>query len=316
MGQMTNPSRTYKGVWVMKLIMAYLVVAIHTTDWSLMGLLDTAVPFFFLASGFFLFRKLGGERDADLGVIRQWTGKALRLYLVWTAVYLPFTVVGMVQDGLSLKMALALFLRNLVFVGENFLSWPLWYLLALVWGGVLIWLLRLLKVPVWGMFLAGVGLFLLWDVTDFGTIPLVERIFRTGRNGIFFGLMFLAAGGLLWQWVSRGPLVMKPLLWDLALTGVSFVLYQWNHYFLLPLAAGLFLLAVRIDLPALSERTARRIGGISKYIYLTHMIFAGLAILLLHMQAGWLLWALSALCATLLSLALTRERGNLKLGKA
>lgn len=284
----------------MKWLMAYLVVAIHTTAESLMGLLDTAVPFFFIASGFFLFRKLGGSREEDLAVIRQWAKKVLKLYLIWTLVYLPFTVIGFMRDGLSLQTAAVVFVRNLVLVGENYLSWPLWYLLAMVWGGLLIYAMRWLRIPVWGMFLVGLALYLGAYFLDLDQWPYYVRLFRTTRNGFFLGLLFLATGGLVWQWMQHERL-QKPLLWDLGLVALAFVGYQYSPLFLLPLALGLFLLSLRLELPRLNEGAARSLGSLSKTIYLTHMIFAGLAILLAGMTTGWPLWLLSSACATALA---------------
>lgn len=298
----------FKGIHLMKLIMAYIVVAIHTTDWSLLGLTETAVPFFFLVSGFFLFKKLDGTKEDDLAVIRQWILKVLKLYLIWTAIYLPFTVIGFLRDGLSLQTAVAVFVRNLILVGENYLSWPLWYLLAMIWGGILIYVMRWMRMPVWGMFLAGIMLFLLPDLFHLGEIPAFKALFKTEDNGIFYSLMYLTAGGLLWQWTGRGPRVGMPLLWDLLLIGISLVGLQFNRYCILPLAAGLFLLSYHIDLPWLAAQTTIRLGGMSKYIYLTHMIFAGLAILLLKMEGGFVLWFLVAIASTLLSLVLTSQK--------
>lgn len=299
---MADSRVVYKGVYVMKLIMAYVVVAIHTTDWSLMGLTETAVPYFFIASGFFLFRKLGGSREEDLRVIKQWILKILKLYLIWTAIYLPFTVVGFIRDGLSFQTATAVFLRNLIFVGENYLSWPLWYLLAMVWGGIQIYLLRWLRMPVWSMFLTGVALYLAAHFLDLEHMSLYAKVFRTTSNGFFLGLMFLTAGGMLWQWTGRELRVELPLLWDLLLIGISWVGLQFSGHCVLPLAAGVFLLSYHINLPWLAGQTAIRFGTMSKYIYLTHMIFAGLATLLLKIEEGLVLWVLVAFATTLLSL--------------
>ena len=40
-----------KGIDVMKVLMAFVVVSIHTTDWPLLGIREVAVPFFFIVSG-------------------------------------------------------------------------------------------------------------------------------------------------------------------------------------------------------------------------------------------------------------------------
>ena len=247
--------KIYKGVYLMKFIMAYLVVAIHTTDWSLMGLMDTAVPYFFLASGFFLF-------------------------------------------------------RNLVFVGENYLSWPLWYLLALVWDGVIIYLMRWLKLPVWGMFLVGLALYLSAEIFDIHSIPYYTKLFQRTGNGLFFGLAFVTFGGIIWQLVSSGK-ADWPVLLDILLTIALFVGFQFKQWLLLPLSVGVFLVSLRLSWPD-NENTARRLGAMSKTIYLTHMIFAGLLILLAHMSDSIGLFAASAVAATIIAFLFSGPWGESK----
>ena len=97
--------------------MALVVVAIHTTEWKLGGLVRAAVPYFFIVSGYFLFRKLNGHQKDDLKTIRRWIFRILKMYLIWTAIYLPFTIYGFIQDDLSLKQGIFVFGRNLLFVG-------------------------------------------------------------------------------------------------------------------------------------------------------------------------------------------------------
>ena len=87
----------------------------------------------------------------------------------------------------------------------------------------------------------------------------------------------------------------------MGLAVLSFVGYQYSPLFLLPLALGLFLLSLRMELLVLSDDSARSLGSMSKTIYLTHMIFAGLAILLTAIPEGWPLWLLAAACSTALA---------------
>ena len=281
--------------------MACLVVAIHTTNWSMMGLLDTAVPWFSLASGFFLFRKLKGDKAQDIAAIRTWTGKVIKLYLIWTAIFLPFALVGFYLDQLSFPKAVAIWFRNVILVGENYLSWPLWYLLALIWGGLLIGLMRRAGLPLWGMFLLGLALYIGSQYFRLDDIPAYTRIFKTSRNGLFFGLVFLTGGGLIQKWVSAVK-VNRPVLWDILLVTGFFIGLQFSHYFLLPLSASLFLLSLRIDLPGLGDKSAKRMGAISKTVYLAHMIVAGLLILLAGMNKGELLYFLTLAGSMLMAL--------------
>ena len=135
--------KEYKGIDIMKFVMAIVVVAVHTRpEMSFRssvlkqifdGMYYIAVPYFFMASGFLLFRKISlpltkeGEQR-----IQSYLARMCRLYLVWTVIYLPLTVYGFYIDGVPPLKAVAVFVRNLLLVGENYMSWPLWYLLALI----------------------------------------------------------------------------------------------------------------------------------------------------------------------------------------
>lgn len=279
-----------KGIDFVKVLMAFVVVSIHTTAWPLLGIREVAVPYFFIVSGFFLFGKMTGDRAADLSAIRAWTLRILKLYLIWTAVYLPFTVYGFVQDGLSLKQSLMLFGRNLLFVGENFMSWPLWYLLALIWSGVLIYILRALKVPIWGMLLVGIILAAL--PYFIGDNPLFVKLFRDSRNLVFTGPFYVVLGGLLRHFQARLPLWGGILLFIAGL-----VAYHFTPFALPVAAAGLFLLAKELPLSGISDRLSRAFRDSSETIYLVHMIFAALLMLAAGLDKGALLFTLTSLLA-------------------
>ena len=139
--------------WV-KLLMALFVVEIHTRPFmghpaaeAVMGGLEAlAVPFFFIASAFLCFRGLRSDDFATAesrgsSGVRKTAGKLLRLYLTWTVLFLPVTVFGDLLAGKSLFAGVASFVKGTLFVGENFCSWPLWYLLASVIGFALTYLI-------------------------------------------------------------------------------------------------------------------------------------------------------------------------------
>ena len=140
-----------KGIDTLKLFFSLVVVWIHTGVGNLGGLTPWAVPFFFLVSGFFLFGKLFDETDTSQrsGKIVSWWRKILRLYLLWTLIFLPFAVIGFANDHLGFTKSIVVYIRNIVLVGENFLSWPLWYLLGMLWAGLIIWIASKLKIPFW-----------------------------------------------------------------------------------------------------------------------------------------------------------------------
>ena len=100
---------------------------------------NNAVPFFYACTGYFLVIK---QPEEDLHT--KWMfrcRKVMKIYLIWSAVYLPLTMCGcLVERGM--KPAYLIFcLRNFIFVGDNFYSWTLWYLNGLIFALLLIELL-------------------------------------------------------------------------------------------------------------------------------------------------------------------------------
>ena len=272
----------------MKVLMAFVVVSIHTTDWPLLGIREVAVPFFFIVSGFFLMAKLTGDRKTDLAAIREWTFKILKMYLIWTAIYLPFTVYGFLQDGLSMKQSLMLFGRNLVFVGENYMSWPLWYLLAMIWSGVLAYLLRSLKAPIWVMLIIGAGLAAIPHYL--GGNAFFCKVFKGADNLVFTGPFYIALGGMLKRYHFHLPVWAGILITVAGLAGLRFTPFS------IPIAAaGFFLLGRELPLRFISEELSKTFRDLSETIYLVHMIFAGILMLVFGLDKGALLFGLTSL---------------------
>lgn len=282
-----------KGIDAMKVFMAFMAVCCHTIDHSLLNIREVIVPFFFIISGFFLFGKMTEDRRADLAYIRRWTLKALRIYLIWTAIYLPFTIYGFIQDELTLKQSVVLFIRNLFFVGENFLSWPLWYLLSLCWTGLLFYCLRAARASLWVYILLGAIIFIVPFVPCIRENDLFIKVFKGPSFPVFRGPFFMALGGLIRRYNIRVP------LWGgFLLTVVGMVILQFT-YLAGPLAAaGLFLFSRELSLPFVSDRLSLAFRDISETIYLAHMIFAG-TLLLAGMQKGIPLFVISSVLVTL-----------------
>ena len=245
--------RRYKVIDCLRFLMAAIVVSIHTTTWRLCGLTEVAVPFFYVVSGFFLFLKMPGESKGSRARFRDWTFKALKMYLIWTAIYLPFTILGFIRDGLTLRQCILVFLRNFFFVGENFLSWPLWYLLGLVWTGTLFYVLSSLKLPLWTILAAGILFFFVpWAFSGHPDC-FFWKLFRDGR--LFQAFLFISLGGV------AGLLKIPPLP------------EKWTAW--------------------IPDSVASFLRDASAIVYLTHMIFAGLLIVFFHMTDGAVLFCLS-----------------------
>lgn len=207
-------SSSYKLIDLLKFVCAFLVIGIHTRPFQASSeLLDKvfyydisnyAVPFFYACTGYFLV--LNHPEETLQTKSMSCCIKILKIYLLWSAVYLPLTVCGWFFDDRSGLRYLAFCLRNYIVVGENFYSWTLWYLNGLVFAlfliGILSKRLSIKQISDIGTFayLAGIGLTMLarhlTHVPLFlaRAVQLYFSIFVTTRNGLFMSLVFVSLG--------------------------------------------------------------------------------------------------------------------------
>ncbi len=182
--------------------MAIFVVAIHTqplVQFHETGIVNwcncvvrLAVPYFFICSGFFLFNKIEKctTQGEKLQCIASYIKRNVKSYLVWSAVYLPITVFGVAKFGGGGKSLFYIIVKYL-FWGEQYYSWPLWYLLSSVYAGIAIYLLFRLKINKKAMVFIAVAVYML----SFGIDVLVESYGQlTGIMGVLGYLFSIALG--------------------------------------------------------------------------------------------------------------------------
>ena len=133
-------------VW--KFIMAIAVIAIHTRP--LLELKDAnistcfalftnmAVPFFFMTSGYLMWNKIGGvSRDERYGTLCTRAKSVGKMYAIWTIIYfplalMPYTMVNVQEyEKISPIKFIIYYVRGVILRGQNYNSYPLWYLLSL-----------------------------------------------------------------------------------------------------------------------------------------------------------------------------------------
>ena len=200
----------YTGIDIFRMIAAMLVITIHTSplasvddtaDFILTRLLArVAVPFFFMASGFFLFSRRDGGVSA--GRLLTFLKKTALLYAAAVLLYLPLNFYnGTIQNWISLPNLL-----NDLFIEGTF--YHLWYVPASMLGAVISWMLiRYLKEK-GALVIAG----LLYIIALFGdsyygfseTVPIFKEFYQTvftiadyTRNGLFFAPVFMILGSYI-----------------------------------------------------------------------------------------------------------------------
>ena len=202
---------------LMKFICAILVVVIHVAPidaefnlfnwWIQQYLARIAVPFFFCASGFFLFKKIKIE-TFDINVILQYVKRMIRLYIIWSVIYLPFNIYDIMKSD-DIMHSLLVLGRNTIFAGSYL---HLWYLTASAFAVLLIGFLLSKKVKLCRIFVVSLFFYLVGLLGDsyFGILKLlqpftpiweglktIEKVICSTRNGLFFGFLFITMGVVL-----------------------------------------------------------------------------------------------------------------------
>ncbi|MCM1054289.1 MAG: acyltransferase [Bacteroides sp.] len=197
----------YKGIDVFRIIAAVLVITIHTSpletyfplgDFILTRVIArTAVPFFFMTSGFFLL----SEGCADLKRLKKFIKKTLWIYFAAVLLYLPANIYNGYFSGGDLFFNI---LKDIIFDGTFY---HLWYLPASALGGAAAFF-AVRRAGYKGalavfLLLYAVGLF---GDSYYGFITGIEPvkavygfIFTVSdhtRNGIFFAPLFMLMGGI------------------------------------------------------------------------------------------------------------------------
>lgn len=202
----------YVGIDYFRIIAALLVVAIHTSPLtSVDGTADfiltrviarVAVPFFFMASGFFLLPGYMNVKDTEPGKLFKFLEKAAMLYGIAILLYLP---INFYAGYFQMEFLLPNLIKDFVFDGTFY---HLWYLPAAMMGATLTYLL-LKKFKSGHVFRVALILYLIGLFGDsyYGIIekvPFIKSFYDTiflfsdyTRNGLFFAPIFFMLGGMV-----------------------------------------------------------------------------------------------------------------------
>lgn len=211
--------KKYQFLNVMRLIMAIVVVMnhLHPFDGLISNeylineynfLLQTAVPFFLLTTGFFIGKKIkdfDNITEDEMRNVAKTRNKIFKLYIIFTIIYLPITIYYFYDNNYSILGSLLVFIRNVLFIGENFNSWILWYLLSEIYALTFILILFRLNNKsnksfiIYGIFLYifGILINLLYSMNFSGyyTNLLIKILhFFIPKGRIFYPFIFIPLG--------------------------------------------------------------------------------------------------------------------------
>ena len=279
-----------------KYVAALMVIAIHTGLFSDVNdvlyvfvvhiVCRAAVPFFAICTGYYMGGKLTfhdkleySTKNRDVFVYR-WK-KVVALYLIWTCMYLVFSIPFWIRSGWYSPMAFVDYAIAALINGSHY---HLWYLLYLIYSLPIAYLLLrwcsekhqvLLISVLWIIaaftytyknFLPEPVFELLQPVNQFSTLPVLlpllllgVRISRGKRKRCRFYLIGFIVSFLL--------LIAEAfMLWHYGIESVSFIICT------LPTAYFLFNLILEMRIPS-QYKFAGILGAVSTFVYCVHPMF-------------------------------------------
>ncbi len=295
--------KNYAGIDYFRLIAALLIVAIHTSplaSFSEMGdfmftriIARVAVPFFFMASVFFLISRYTYNAERLYAFIK----KTATIYGAAILIYIPINIYN---DYFKTDNLLPNMIKDIVFDGTFY---HLWYLPASIMGAVIAWYL-VKKANYHIAFLITFALYIIGLVGDSyygiaervsclnGFYNLIFQVSDYTRNGIFFAPVFFVFGGYISDNPNRPALKKSITGFILCFTlmfGEALVLHHlnlWRHdsmyVFLLP--SVYFLFDILLHIKGKSHKELRRISLIIYIIHPFMIVVVRLFAKLLHLE--------------------------------
>lgn len=336
--------RNFESIDLMKFICAILVVAIHLLPlgrpdnplgvWCSrilrMHVARIAVPFFFMATGFLVFRKTD-RSSFTLGNTLPYIRKVYRLYLLWTLIYGAFILRNILACEQGVVYGVMLFFRNLIFTGSYS---QLWYLNASAFAVLLLSVLLHRRVRFSRILLGSFLLYLVGLIFQpyYGALdplrqnPVIGKLLRlfdlvivTPRNGLFEGFFFVSLGALF----AYRPVEMRMrtavlgfaasmalmLAEALLLTEIGWSKGYDMYFFLAPSAFFLFYILLHVELKPRGVYRDLRIS--SSLIFFVHGLFAGILTLIcarfgIETERTWTQFLLTLLLSLLFSAAVIK----------
>lgn len=292
--------KLYSGIDLFKLIASILIVLLHATetqDWAACEvkfvITRFAVPFFFIASGFFFYKGLERSENSWKYFIK-YEKNILIIYAVWALIItLPFCISSYIQlyEGSSPLKIIFILIRRLFIAGSG----PYWYLLAMAFSAPIIYLFHIKKkTKLLGVLvIICILLEILYSCFrgEFANLPIVNCFFKLFDfvyswefNFVMYGIPFMGIGYFIAKKnVSLSiqlsviifilstflrvleyhlPKMFPSEFWDNNEISIAFILQ----------AIAFFMFAKELTLP-FSKKSSLTLRQLSSFIYFTHTIF-------------------------------------------
>lgn len=278
-------SQNYPWIDRIKYLVSFLVLIIHfrpfsdfnpIIDFSSVQVVSRiAVPFFFISTGYFI-----GNNGLKKDVILKSIKRNLKLYIFWTIIYLPISIIVFMPQYPNI-------LLNLTILGVYF---HLWFIPALIFSIIALYFLNKFLRPSIITFIA----FVFFSIGVFGDayhgvlqsgwflngMNHYLDIFTTTRNGLFFGFLFVSLGYFIQQseitykisksraWV--GFIISYVFMFiEMGLLMTYTIPFEYNMYFsIIPTTFFLFIVCLKYP----SKDDSIDLRNKATIIYFSHFI--------------------------------------------
>lgn len=303
---------SFGSIDILKFVCALLVVVLHVSTYAFAGLavdsapptgkdnpflfflpiaftiLRIAVPMFFIASGFLLFKKIKENPDDAKSIVKNYCLRIFKLYLFWFIISIPIMIDKyiVVAEG-TLGERIFSLVWHIVFYGGFDGAW---YLLATIFS---VWLVYALSrkmqnkhiLMLAGAFYALAVLcgtyFHLFDGTVLGsifgffnsTVPLYHT-FLNGTIFVLLGKMFAEKDRLFGKKTTLSLLCTLPFIMygELLITNYFGLNFATDCFFTLAIFAPILFQFV-LDRKISSGKTLVLLRNSSTFIYMFHFVF-------------------------------------------
>lgn len=233
----------------------------------------------------------------------------LKLYLLWSLAYLPLAIFDYRRSGFGVREAAIRYIKGLVFSGEHYGSWMLWYMISTIYALGIIYLLLKIKVNPWAITALGLVFILCGAALDMlsGTTndisPAINFIRKlmwatTGNGKVFRGLFYISFGMLLTK-------IKIPVWADVLITLCGFAgcvaFNKYTGFFVILCAVGLFGIIISVKVPYVSDRKILRRA--SMIIYFMHLYVYMILVLRFGLHSGKRAFLIVALITTAIAFA-------------
>lgn len=277
---------------IVKLIMAIFVIAIHTMPLYNINneyikiitesIFRIAVPFFFITSGYLIGNRLKSKNKKEkLEYIKNSISKNIKLYLLWSIIYLPINLIEYFTNNESIVFNILHYIRGLFFIGEHYNSWMLWFLLSIIYTLILFYIIIKLDLSKNSICFLYIIAFFLHFILDYisingSDIGILDKIIKFTINGgrLFQGFYMFISGIFISKnynkLVNRKGLVLRFVTFFVLFAYVNVKNIEILKY-LLYIILAIYLLLISLTWNFGNEHNKLRYRKLSTGLYFSHL---------------------------------------------